>query len=189
MGPLIIAVFLGLACILIVVQPLLGLEREAASGEAATPTAIAEVAERERLAKQALREVDLDYRLGNLDSGDYETLHDRYERRALAAIKLRYQREQELDSLIERQLATLRQQDARKGGTKALHKARTGATHLTATAIAEHEESKTNDTQESRTTPPSAARRSVHDGAHTTHTTHASHATSVRDRRTRRKGV
>jgi len=41
MGPLIIAVFLGLACILIVVQPLLGLEREAASGEAATPTAIA----------------------------------------------------------------------------------------------------------------------------------------------------
>lgn len=200
MGPLIIAIFLGLAGILIVVQPLLGLEREPAS-EAETPGAIAEVAERERLAKQTLRELDLDYRLGNLDNADYETLHDRYERRALAAIKVRYQREQELDSLIERQLATLRQQDARRNGAKsASRKAanRTGATAAT-TTIVERVDSGTpdaNDNQEPATTPASPAtstarsmpsspaRRNVHSGAHA-----SPHTSSVRDRRARRKGV
>ena len=104
--PLIIAALLGLTAALIVAFPLLGLTR--GQTEASAPGALGEVADRERQARQALREVELDYTLGNLDSGDYDTLRGRYERRALAALRTRYQREQELDAMIERQLDTLR---------------------------------------------------------------------------------
>ncbi len=106
MTPLIIAALLGLSGALIVAYPLLGLTRE--QSETAAPGGLGEVAERERQARQALREVELDYTLGNLDSGDYDALRGRYERRALAALRTRYQREQELDALIERQLDALR---------------------------------------------------------------------------------
>lgn len=104
--PLVIAVLLGLSGLAIIIYPLLGLDRETAEAEAGGP--IAEVAERERSARDALREVEFDHRLGNLDDGDYQALRDRYERRALAALKTRYQREQELDALIEQQLDALR---------------------------------------------------------------------------------
>lgn len=106
--PLVIAVLLGLAGLAIIIFPLLGLDRETAEAEAGGP--IAEVAERERLARDALREVEFDHRLGNLDDNDYQALRARYERRALAALKARYQREQELDALIEQQLDALRAQ-------------------------------------------------------------------------------
>lgn len=106
--PLVIAVLLGLAGLAIVIFPLLGLDRETAEAEAGGP--IAEVAERERSARDALREVEFDHRLGNLDDSDYQALRARYERRALAALKTRYQREQELDALIEQQLDALRAQ-------------------------------------------------------------------------------
>lgn len=109
MTPLIIAVLLGLTGALVVAYPLLGLMREqAASAEAVSQGSLSEVAEREQQARQALREVELDYTLGNLDPGDYDALRGRYERRALAALRTRYQREQELDALIERQLDALR---------------------------------------------------------------------------------
>jgi hypothetical protein len=104
--PLLIAVLLGLAAALVTLYPLLGLRRARATD--ISPAALAGLAERERLAKDALREVEFDYRLGNLEAPDYEDLRDRYEQRALAALKARYQREQELDALIERQLDTLR---------------------------------------------------------------------------------
>lgn len=104
--PVLIAALLGLTAALIVAYPLLGLNRE--QREAATPGALGEVADRERQARLALREVELDYTLGNLDSGDYDALRGRYERRALAALRTRYQREQELDAQIERQLDALR---------------------------------------------------------------------------------
>jgi len=106
--PLVIAVLLGLSGLAIVIYPLLGLDRETAEAEAGGP--ITEVAERERSARDALREVEFDHRLGNLDDSDYQALRDRYERRALAALKTRYQREQELDALIEQQLDALRAQ-------------------------------------------------------------------------------
>ncbi|HZC04193.1 MAG TPA: hypothetical protein VE338_00990 [Ktedonobacterales bacterium] len=110
--PLLIAALLALSAALIVLYPLLGLTREPAL-EQSTPTApAADAAERERVARQALREVEFDYTLGNLETGDYEELRDRYETRALAALKARYQREQELDALIERQLDALRQSGA-----------------------------------------------------------------------------
>jgi cytochrome c-type biogenesis protein CcmI len=104
--PLIIAGLLGLAALVVVIYPLLGLERPLQDG--GLPAPVAELAERERLARTALREVEFDHSLGNLDDGDYQALRERYERRALAALKVRYQREQELDARIERELAELR---------------------------------------------------------------------------------
>jgi hypothetical protein len=101
---LLIAILLGLAAAVITLYPLLGLRR----ASDVSPAALSSLAERERLAKDALREVEFDYRLGNLEAPDYEDLRDRYEQRALAALKARYQREQELDALIERQLDILR---------------------------------------------------------------------------------
>lgn len=106
--PLLIAALLGLSAALIVLFPLLGLDREAT--DTAAPARLTDAAERERLARQALREVEFEYTLGNLETGDYEELRDRYESRALAALKARYQREQELDAQIEQQLDALRQQ-------------------------------------------------------------------------------
>src|SRR5215471_14516889 len=105
MLPLVIAALLGLSGILVVTYPLLGLEQVRADASAEP---VSEVADRERTAKRALRDVDFDYRLGNLDEQDYLALRDRYERRALAALKTRYEREQALDALIDEQLAALR---------------------------------------------------------------------------------
>src|SRR5215469_15730183 len=105
MLPLLVAALLGLSGILIVIYPLLGLEQGRDAALAGTP--VSEAAERERVAKRALREVDFDYRLGNLDQADYLALRDRYEERALAALKTRYEREQALDALIDEQLAAL----------------------------------------------------------------------------------
>lgn len=112
MGPLIIAALLGLACALLVLQPLFGLDHTARDEQAQAPVALAEVAERERLAKQALLEVDFDHRLGNLGDADYAALKSRYERRALAALKARFERERSLDEVIERQLEAMRRQNA-----------------------------------------------------------------------------
>lgn len=104
--PLVIAVLLGLSGLIVVIYPLLGLDHETSDALPGAP--IAEVAERERSARDALREVEFDHRLGNLDDADYQALRTRYERRALSALKIRYQREQELDALIEQQLDALR---------------------------------------------------------------------------------
>lgn len=112
--PLLIAALLGLSAAIIVLYPLLGLDRDTAA-ESAGAAALSDDAERERSAKLALRDVNFDYRLGNLDTEDYVALRDRYERRALAAMKTRYEREQALDALIDRQLEALR---ASKGGAR-----------------------------------------------------------------------
>lgn len=104
--PLLIAALLGLSAAIVVLYPLFGLDRNAAA-ESAGPAALSDDAERERSAKLALRDVNFDYRLGNLDDDDYADLRDRYERRALAAMKTRYEREQALDELIDRQLEAL----------------------------------------------------------------------------------
>jgi hypothetical protein len=112
--PLLIAALLALSAALIVLYPLLGLVREPAAPALAPARPASDAAEREQLARQALREVEFDYTLGNLETGDYEALRERYETRALSALKTRYQREQELDALIERQLDTLRQGEGQR---------------------------------------------------------------------------
>lgn len=125
MIPLLLAAALGLAALLVVIQPLLATNRalpDAAAELSRTGAADADT-DAERGAKQALLDVELDHRLGNLDEADYGELRERYEERALTALKARYDRERELDVRIERELAALRQQQARRQPTKARPKA------------------------------------------------------------------
>ncbi len=60
--------------------------------------------DREQAARSALREIELDYQLGNITEADYRALRERYVRRALVALKSRYEHEQGLDETIEAQL-------------------------------------------------------------------------------------
>jgi len=113
--PIVIAFLLGFSALLIVIYPLLGLDSAATTGDAETD-ALADVAERERSAKMALRDVDFDYRLGNLEEHDYDALRTRYEGRALAALRTRYEREQALDRLIDEQLAAMQNKKIGKNG-------------------------------------------------------------------------
>ncbi|GAC1350425.1 MAG: hypothetical protein NVSMB27_32840 [Ktedonobacteraceae bacterium] len=52
----------------------------------------------EQEARSALQEIELDFQLGNISEADYRTLRERYLRRALVALKSRYDRQQELDN-------------------------------------------------------------------------------------------
>ena len=83
------------------------------------------VQEREQSARSALQEIELDYQLGNIAEEDYNTLRERYIRRALLALKSRHDSEQDastvaesygdnekFDELIEARLRKLREQDA-----------------------------------------------------------------------------
>ena len=106
MIPLWLAVLLGLAALLVVIQPLLAASRDGVPDTSATP--LTDSAEREQTAKQALLDVELDHRLGNLEAEDYATLRARYEERALAALKARYDAERALDATIDQQLDRLR---------------------------------------------------------------------------------
>lgn len=114
--PLIIAVLLGLSALVVVCYPLLGLEAAPEVTDRLDP--LAEVVDRETQAKRALREVEFDHRLGNLENADYESLRERYEQRALEALRERYDREQELDARIDRELATLRSSPPSGKGAK-----------------------------------------------------------------------
>ncbi len=113
--PLLIAALLALSAAMIVLYPLLGLLR---GPEEPLGTGLLDVAERERAAKGALREVEFDYRLGNLADADYRQLRDRYEERALAALGSRSSRERQLDALIDRQLEALQIDDATASVTR-----------------------------------------------------------------------
>ena len=112
---LLIAALMGLTALALVAYPLLGIDR---SGEAVPFAGLADgasklsgsgaMSEPESAARQALLDVDFDYRLGNLDSDDYSQLRERYEERALLGLKARYEREQALDVIIEGQLAAMK---------------------------------------------------------------------------------
>ncbi len=52
----------------------------------------------EQEARTALQEIELDFQLGNISEADYRTLRERYLRRALVALKSRFDRQQELDN-------------------------------------------------------------------------------------------
>jgi len=73
-------------------------------------------AEQEQHARAALQEVELDYQLGNIAESDYRSLRERYMRKALVALKSRY--EQELDAEIEEQLRKLKEQDDKNNATE-----------------------------------------------------------------------
>jgi hypothetical protein len=129
---LVIGLLMGLTALVLVTYPLLGLDRATAAGmppaggRGRELGAVGDMTERESAARQALLDVDFDYRLGNLDEEDYTQLRDRYEERALVALKARYERERELDALIEEQVAALKARERqstasprRQGGSAA----------------------------------------------------------------------
>jgi len=60
----------------------------------AEPPPLLDTTERESedAARAALREIELDYHLGNIEEADYRSLRERYMRRAIAALKARYER-------------------------------------------------------------------------------------------------
>jgi hypothetical protein len=64
--------------------------------------------EYEQAARAALKEVELDYQLGNLAESDYRKLREHYIRRAFVAMKSRQQSEEAIDTLIEERLQQLK---------------------------------------------------------------------------------
>jgi flagellar basal body-associated protein FliL len=91
-----------------------------ASQQTLPGTATATDQERELAARAALRELDLDYHLGNIEEADYRALRERYLRRALVALKSRRSTanlpardsDHELDEAIEARLRALKEHDA-----------------------------------------------------------------------------
>lgn len=112
MLPLILAVLLGLAALIVVLGPLFTANAPVPASDVATTT----LAERERAAKAALQDVEFDYQLGNLAEDDYRGLRERYVRRALAALKGRYDHEKALDDAIEAQVRVLRTREIEAAG-------------------------------------------------------------------------
>jgi flagellar basal body-associated protein FliL len=74
-------------------------EPEASNGHKKMTVSTATVTtDSEQEARTALQEIELDFQLGNISEADYRTLRERYLRRALVALKSRYDRQQELDN-------------------------------------------------------------------------------------------
>jgi hypothetical protein len=110
---------MGLSALLLVTYPLFGIDQSVTGtlhlrSDQGSDAVAADMSERESAARQALADVDFDYRLGNLDAEDYSQLRDRYEESALVALKDRYERELALDEVLGRQLAALKAEDERK---------------------------------------------------------------------------
>lgn len=121
--PIVVAIVLGLLALVFVLYPLSqrNLPKEEPSMTATTtsstennksrmrtnthielPTSGENAAlENEQAAKNAIQEVELDYQLGNISESDYHSLRERYLRRAVVAMKSRYDQEQELHDTIE----------------------------------------------------------------------------------------
>jgi hypothetical protein len=111
---ILIAIALGLLALVFVLYPLF--RRTPAPVQAASALELVNTedpagpVEREQAARTALQEVELDFQLGNIEEPDYRSLRERYMKRALVALKARYEREQELDELIEEQLRLMKEQ-------------------------------------------------------------------------------
>ena len=127
---ILLALGLGIIALTFVLTPLFRYALAGTTGEVvqphedAVPVASSAMTEREQSARSALQEIELDYQLGNISEEDYNTLRERYMRRALVALKSRhdngqdvveatdtaYDHDKELDDLIEAQLRTLKEQ-------------------------------------------------------------------------------
>ena len=111
---ILVAILLGVFTLALVLYPLyrhapVEVARQRASVGFATTQA-----EVEQTARTALKEVELDYQLGNLAETDYNKLRERYTRRAFAAMKSRQQSEEAIDALIEERLRLLKAGDENK---------------------------------------------------------------------------
>ena len=109
-----VAALLGLLTLVLVLYPLyrhapLVVQQQRASvGMATTQEEV------EQTARLALKEVELDYQLGNLAETDYRKLRERYTRRAFVAMKSRQQNEEAIDALIEERLHQLKNERGRE---------------------------------------------------------------------------
>jgi hypothetical protein len=116
---IVIALILGLLALAFVLYPLLRRSEAKSSADQVAPAQVelreqaraATTEGQETAAKVALQEVELDYQLGNIDEPDYRSMRERYMRRALVALKARYDQEQALDEMIEEQLRSMREQN------------------------------------------------------------------------------
>jgi hypothetical protein len=109
---IVVAIALGIVSLAFVLYPLYRrrpTEVQEQAVQAGTGEATTILNEREQSARTALQEVELDYQLGNISETDYGSLRERYMRRALAALKSRYDREQEIDAEIEEQLRSMKE--------------------------------------------------------------------------------
>jgi hypothetical protein len=109
---IVVAIILGVLALGFVLYPLYHREpdNEIPPASEQGSSVLVERGEKEQAARTALQEVELDYQLGNISDDDYQSLREQYMQRALQALKLRYEREQELDQEIEEQLKRLREQ-------------------------------------------------------------------------------
>ena len=109
--PIFVALLLGIFALAFVLYPIYRRAPFNASQATRLNISVNSQADRERTARTALQEVELDYQLGNLGETDYRSLRTRYIRRAALAMKSRQKREQELDAMIEEQLCKLKEQN------------------------------------------------------------------------------
>jgi hypothetical protein len=110
--PIVVAVLLGMLALAFVLYPLYRRipEKTPALATASPPqTSESAQTDSELAARKALQEVELDFQLGNLAETDYRSLRERYMHRALVALKVRHDREQEIDELIEEQLREMKE--------------------------------------------------------------------------------
>lgn len=116
---IVIALILGLLALAFVLYPLFRRSEVKSNAEQVVAEQVEESAQervattesQETAAKAALQEVELDYQLGNIDEPDYRSMRERYMRRALVALRARYEQEQALDEMIEEQLRSMREQN------------------------------------------------------------------------------
>ncbi len=120
---ILLAIGLGVISLTFVLAPIFRYVPTMVVSETPKTSVANPVTEREQSARSALQEIELDYQLGNISEEDYNTLRERYVRRALIALKSRHDEEQgavvvetydddkALDDLIEEQLRTLKEQE------------------------------------------------------------------------------
>ena len=111
--PVLVAILLGASALAFVLYPLY--RRTSVKILALATTVPSETespqAERESAARKALQEIELDFQLGNLAEADYRSLRERYMQRALRALKVRRDREQEIDEMIEVRLKEMKEKE------------------------------------------------------------------------------
>lgn len=106
--PWLVGILLAMLALVFVLYPLYHRLPPDASQQS-TGGVLSTQADREQAARSALKEVELDYQLGNLAEPDYRSLRERYTLRAFAAMKSRQSHEDQLDALIEQRLLEMRE--------------------------------------------------------------------------------
>src|ERR1700680_3269030 len=129
--PALVAVLLGSLTLAFVLYPLYRHTPVEVLQQGASTVMPFTQAEREQTARAALKEVELDYQLGNLAETDYRTLRERYTRRAFVAMKSRRENEVAIDALIEERLRQLREEQDHQENMAAHEIATTGDDNAT----------------------------------------------------------